>query len=103
MPPPRIFHLRKPGAHHRARFMHIAIYVLKMQLMSERFKMSQEELNQLKKLSDYIVLFHSIAFLRSRLGIRKNYYRNNFRIFVFQQLIFISAACAPVVDLQLIF
>ncbi|KAK4024350.1 hypothetical protein OUZ56_009768 [Daphnia magna] len=39
VPPPRIFNLRKPGAHHRARFMHIAIYALKMQLMSERFKM----------------------------------------------------------------
>jgi hypothetical protein len=37
VPPSRIFYLRKPGAHHRARFMHIAIYALKMKLMSERF------------------------------------------------------------------
>jgi hypothetical protein len=31
---PRGFHLRKPGAHHTARFMVNAIYVLKMEMMS---------------------------------------------------------------------
>ena len=48
--------------------MHIAIYALKMQMLSEHFQLNQNELYQIKTISDYIVLFHSMAFLRSRLG-----------------------------------
>ena len=29
------FHFRKPGAHHRARFMHNELYLLKMHMLSE--------------------------------------------------------------------
>lgn len=46
---------RKPGAaHHRARFMHNEIYFLKMQLLSERFGMNQEEREAVKRMADYI-------------------------------------------------
>jgi hypothetical protein len=47
--------------------MHIEIYALKMQMLSERFQLDQNELSQIKTILDYIVLFH-MAFLRSRLG-----------------------------------
>lgn len=35
--------IRKAGANHNARFMAYAIYFLKLQMMSERFQMSQNE------------------------------------------------------------
>jgi hypothetical protein len=47
LPAGRNFQFRKPGAHHRARFMHIAIYALKMQMLSERFQLDQNELSQI--------------------------------------------------------
>lgn len=40
----RTFTFRKPGAHHRARFMHNEIYFLKMYLLSKRFARSEDEL-----------------------------------------------------------
>jgi hypothetical protein len=42
----RKFKLRKPGAHHHARFMAYAIYFLKIELMSERFSHDHNERNQ---------------------------------------------------------
>ena len=59
--------------------MHIAIYALKMQMLSEHFQLDQNELYQIKIISDYIVLFHSMAFLRSRLG--KNFL--NYYLYLF--------------------
>ncbi len=62
------FKLRKPGAHHHARFMAYAIYFLKIELMSERFSLDQNELNKSKRMAQCIALFHSEASLRSRLS-----------------------------------
>jgi hypothetical protein len=41
--PHRNFYLRKPSAIHHARFMSKAIYLLKMELMSERIDLTVEE------------------------------------------------------------
>lgn len=64
----RKFFLRKPGAHHRARFMHNEIYFLKMELMAERFNLSQDERRQVHAMAEYVTLFHSKAFLTSRIA-----------------------------------
>lgn len=60
--------IRKPGAHHRARFMHNEIYFLKMELMAKRFSLSQEELRNVHAMAEYVALFHSRAFLSSRIA-----------------------------------
>ncbi|KZS02306.1 Uncharacterized protein APZ42_000705 [Daphnia magna] len=62
------FRFRKPGAHHHARFMAYSIYFLKMQLLSYQFEMSHEESKAVKEMSIFIALFHSEAFLKSRLS-----------------------------------
>jgi hypothetical protein len=64
----RNFKLRKPGAHHHARFMAYAIYFLKIELMSVRFQLEQTERKQSKRMAHFISLFHSEAFLRCRLS-----------------------------------
>nr|CAH0098703.1 unnamed protein product [Daphnia galeata] len=46
---PRTFRLRKPGANHHARFMASSIYFLKIELMSERFPLTDVESNQVQE------------------------------------------------------
>lgn len=63
------FTLRKPGAHHNARFMGSALYFLKAHLFSNIFDMSTVELDGVKKMAVFICLFYTEAFLKSRLPI----------------------------------
>ncbi len=56
------------GAHHHARFMAYGIYYLKMQLLSEKFQMSVKERRNVKRMADFVALFYTEAFLRSRLA-----------------------------------
>ena len=65
---PRGFHLRKAGAHHTARFMAYAIYALKIEMMSERFPLSQEERRKIHRLAKFVAVIHSPAYLRSRIA-----------------------------------
>ena len=67
--PARNFHLRKPGAVHHARFMSKAIYLLKMELMSERFDFTVEERRQVNQMAVFISLFYARLFLRSRIAV----------------------------------
>ncbi|KZS13024.1 Uncharacterized protein APZ42_021948 [Daphnia magna] len=62
------FKFRKPGAHHHARFMAYAIYYLKMQLLSNSFEMSVDEVRGVKRMANFIALFYTEAFLKSRLA-----------------------------------
>ena len=68
LPGERKFTMRKPGAHHRARFMHQAIYFLKMQLLSEQFAMSQKERAQVNEqfLPLQSIFNNNIPFIRSK-------------------------------------
>ena len=65
----RGFKIRKPGAHHSARFLAYCIYIFKMEMMSDRFLLSQNERHQVHRLAVFIALIHSQAFLRSRIAI----------------------------------
>jgi hypothetical protein len=62
------FVFRKPGAFHHARFMSKCIYYLKIQMMNARFIMSNEERSQVRRMADFVALFHSKSFLRSSLA-----------------------------------
>ena len=44
-----------------------SIYYLKMQLLSEKFEMTTKEAESVRRMSTFIAVFHSAAFLRSRL------------------------------------
>jgi hypothetical protein len=66
--PVRTFKLRKPGANHHARFMSKAIYYLKMFLMSKRFDLTLNEEQEVERMAFFVGLFHSQAFLTSRLA-----------------------------------
>lgn len=56
------------GAHHHARFMAYAIYFIKIELLSERFSMTDEESRNVKRMANFIALFHTRPFLQSRLA-----------------------------------
>lgn len=62
------FQFRKPGALHHARFMSKAIYFLKMFLLSQRFELDDDEYSQVKKMANFIALFYTKCFLRSRIA-----------------------------------
>jgi hypothetical protein len=63
-----IFSLMSTGAHHHVRFMAYGINYLKMQLISEKFQMSVKERRNVKRMADFVALFYTEAFLRSRLA-----------------------------------
>lgn len=68
LPGKRRFQFRKPGALHHARFMSKAIYFLKIFMLSERFELSEVEFSQVKKMANFIALFYTKTFLRSRIA-----------------------------------
>lgn len=53
-----VFHFKKPGAHHRARFMHNELYFLKIYMLSERFEMTERELDCVHRMAQYIGIGH---------------------------------------------
>jgi len=63
------FRFRKPGAVHHARFMSQSIYLLKIQLLSNLFRMSVEERSIVHRMVDFIALFYAKLFLRSRMSV----------------------------------
>ena len=65
----RKFKLRKPGAHHHTRFMAYLIYILKMELLSERYHPGREDASQLHRMASCVALFHCRAFLQSSLSV----------------------------------
>ena len=67
--PARKFFLRQPGAMHHARFMSKAIYLLKMELMTERISVTVEERRQIHQMVQFIALFYAKYFLRSRIAV----------------------------------
>jgi len=48
--------------------MHQEIYLLKLELLSERFEMDQEELRTVNRMANFIALFQAYFYLRSRLS-----------------------------------
>ncbi|XP_065665116.1 uncharacterized protein LOC136086720 [Hydra vulgaris] len=65
----RIFKIHKPGAIHNARFMSHSIYILKMELLSNKFIMSNNEQIMIHRMAKFISLFYSMQFLRSRISV----------------------------------
>lgn len=63
------FYLRKPGEIHHARFMSKAIYLLKMEFMSEKFDLTVEERREINQMEVFISLFYVRLFLRSRIPV----------------------------------
>ena len=58
----------KPGAFHLARFMSKAIYLLKMDLLSERIFFTDEQQRQpVRKMATFIGLYYARFFLCSRI------------------------------------
>ena len=66
---PREFSMRKTGACHHTRFMAYAIYILKIQLLSNcnNIGLTQAEKRAIKRMANFISLCYTKAFLRSRL------------------------------------
>ena len=54
---------------HHARFMRKAIYLLKMELMTERISVTVEERRQIHQMAQFIALFYAKYFLRSRIAV----------------------------------
>ena len=63
------FHFQKPGACHHARFMSQAIYLLKIELLSNLFQMSPEDRRAVHRMANFISLFYAKLFLRSRIAV----------------------------------
>ena len=56
------------GAYHKARFMGIAIYILKIRMLSSVFKLTAREQDEIERLAEYISVFYVYAFLRCPLA-----------------------------------
>lgn len=69
MPGDRVFSFRKPGAFHAARFMSKAIYLLKMELLSERIEQDPEQRRLIHRMAIFIGVYYTRYFLRTRIAI----------------------------------
>ena len=65
----REFYLRRPAALHHALFMKKAIYIIRMELMSERIDLGVEERRHVHQMANFIALFYAKYFLRSRIAV----------------------------------
>ena len=52
------FQFRQPGPDHHARWMSKCIYILKLSLLLETFKMSEDEKVKVVEVSKYVLLFY---------------------------------------------
>ena len=69
LPDNKQFKFSKPGAFHPARFMSKAIYLLKMDLLSERIPFVDPQQRLLvRRMATFIGLFYARHFLRSRIA-----------------------------------
>ena len=62
------FSFKLPGPDHHARWMSKCIYILKIQLLSRIFKLSEEEKEQVKSLTEYILLFYAMYWFTTPLA-----------------------------------
>ena len=65
------FTMRKPGAHHHARFMSKCLYLIKITMLSDVLPegyICPEEMDGIKRMTQYICLFHGPHFLKARLA-----------------------------------
>ena len=61
------FRMRRPGAHNKTRFMHDALYLIKIAMLSKQFVLPRRLKRQVKALSEFVVLLYVPYFLRSTL------------------------------------
>ncbi|KAG0710846.1 hypothetical protein GWK47_021956 [Chionoecetes opilio] len=59
---------RKPGAHHYARWMAKAIYMLKMTMFKNEFELTPRELRSLQEMSVFIILIYARAWFEAPLA-----------------------------------
>ena len=62
------FSFKLPGPDHHARWMSKCLYILKIQLLSKIFKLSEEEKEQVKALTEYILLFYAMYWFTTPLA-----------------------------------
>lgn len=67
--PTRKFFFRQLGAMHHNRFMSKSIYLMKVELMTERISFSVEERRQVHKMAQFIALYYAKYFLRSLIAV----------------------------------
>ena len=60
--------MRRPGALHRARFMHHGLYILKMAMLADLIELGPEERGEILKMAEFIALFHGPYFLQASLS-----------------------------------
>ena len=66
----KTFRFKKPGAYHRARFMHNELYIFKYVMLDKQINwLNQDQRYKLKRMADFIALFQAKAFLQSRISI----------------------------------
>jgi hypothetical protein len=68
LPGNRMFSFRKPGAFHAARFMSKAIYLLKMDILSERIEQDPEQRRLIHRMAIFIAIYYTKYFFRSRIA-----------------------------------
>jgi hypothetical protein len=61
------FRMRQPGAHNKTRFMHAAIYLIKIALLSDQFRLPRQLKRQVLALSEFVCLLYVPYFLQSTL------------------------------------
>ena len=62
------FRMRRPGAHNKTRFMHDAIYLIKIVLLSNQFRLPQQLRRQVLALTEFVCLLYVPYFLQSTLA-----------------------------------
>ena len=60
--------MRRPGAYHKARFMHDSLYLMKLSLLSRQFRLPQHLKRQVLALCEFICLLYVPYFLQSPLA-----------------------------------
>jgi hypothetical protein len=68
LPENRKFSFRKQGAFHAARFMSKTIYLLKIDLLSDRIEQDPEQRRQIHRMTIFIGIYYTRFFLRSRIA-----------------------------------
>ena len=53
------FKFKLPGPDHHARWMSKCLYILKIKLLSNQFKLFEDEIRQVTDLAEFIILFYA--------------------------------------------
>ena len=65
------FTMRKPGAHHHAKFMSDSLYILKITILADVLPegfICPGEMDGIRRMAQYICLFHGPHYLKARLS-----------------------------------